>query len=382
MRKLLLLAPAWLALSLISLAQDSATHDEQIHYREIETANRAIDRELSDLAQAIRGLDQSYRFRGVRGTGAWTAGSAFMDWESRGIPVGERRHITPPPELNLGCASSRHSALCDGRSPCGQTGCSNCQNPACSSCGKLKTASPCEQCGYAQSSFGPPRLLNLFCQQRRPWEPIPDGQLIPAAGWGVQFGAGHLYAEGAGSALVETCRPASRFAISVQLDIPQPTANFTPIVQFGDDWKTSNLCLGQLGSELRFRWKTDAPDAFGSEVHELNLGTLSPGPHNLGFRYSPGRLVVQIDGHSDVIRGVSGDLDNWIHTRLYLGSPLPNRRWNGTLYHVAVGDDVPAYTLATRAQSTIRAVPQGGGDEPKPTPASSDDQDVPPPPST
>ena len=37
----------------------------------------AVNEELEDVAFAIRSLDQSYEIRGVKGCGAWTAGSVF-----------------------------------------------------------------------------------------------------------------------------------------------------------------------------------------------------------------------------------------------------------------------------------------------------------------
>ena len=68
----------------------------------------AVNGELFDLARALRSLDQSYAFRGVQGCGAWTAGSAYMDWHAQGVcppPAGTR--VLPPPPLVLGGCRSR-----------------------------------------------------------------------------------------------------------------------------------------------------------------------------------------------------------------------------------------------------------------------------------
>lgn len=63
----------------------------------------ALNQELFDLARALRSIDQSYAFRGIQGCGAWTAGSAHIDWHAQGLcppPVGTR--VLPPPPLVLG----------------------------------------------------------------------------------------------------------------------------------------------------------------------------------------------------------------------------------------------------------------------------------------
>ncbi len=65
----------------------------------------AVNSELIDVARALRSLDQSYAFRGIQGCGAWTAGSAYIDWHARGLcppPAGSR--VLPPPPLVLGGA--------------------------------------------------------------------------------------------------------------------------------------------------------------------------------------------------------------------------------------------------------------------------------------
>lgn len=63
----------------------------------------AVNSELFDLARALRSLDQSYAYRGIQGCGAWTAGSAHIDWHAQGVcppPSGSR--VLPPPPLVLG----------------------------------------------------------------------------------------------------------------------------------------------------------------------------------------------------------------------------------------------------------------------------------------
>ncbi|WP_437191896.1 hypothetical protein [Planctomicrobium sp. SH527] len=68
----------------------------------------AIGGELADLAQAFRGLDQSYYTTGVRGCqkpngtwSAWTAGSSFFDSHLR--TTGPVQESPVPEDLTIGC---------------------------------------------------------------------------------------------------------------------------------------------------------------------------------------------------------------------------------------------------------------------------------------
>ena len=45
----------------------------------LQTVSSAINDELHDVTRAIRSLDQSYSYRGLRGCNSMTAGSAFVD---------------------------------------------------------------------------------------------------------------------------------------------------------------------------------------------------------------------------------------------------------------------------------------------------------------
>lgn len=61
----------------------------------------AVQSELGDVARALRGLDQSYAFRGMQGCGSATAGSVSIDWVARGIAPEDRLHPLPPQPLVL-----------------------------------------------------------------------------------------------------------------------------------------------------------------------------------------------------------------------------------------------------------------------------------------
>ncbi len=65
----------------------------------------SVNDELLDVARALRRIDQSYGFRGIQGCGAWTAGSAYMDWDARGF--GNRPH--PPMVRDQGHYQDRFS---------------------------------------------------------------------------------------------------------------------------------------------------------------------------------------------------------------------------------------------------------------------------------
>jgi hypothetical protein len=57
----------------------------------LSAVSKAVDDELKDVAYSIRSLDQSYCVEGVKGCGAWTAGSSFVqpDVEESKAELGE-----------------------------------------------------------------------------------------------------------------------------------------------------------------------------------------------------------------------------------------------------------------------------------------------------
>lgn len=80
---------------------------------------RAVNGELTDVARALRRLDQSYYVRGFQGCGAATAGSVFVDWRARGIRPQDRVIVLPPEPIVLGRPKA---ACCSAPCPmCGQT---------------------------------------------------------------------------------------------------------------------------------------------------------------------------------------------------------------------------------------------------------------------
>lgn len=52
----------------------------------LQEVSTAINEELRDVSKAIRSLDQSYSYRGFAGCNSMTAGSAFIDTQSRAEP--------------------------------------------------------------------------------------------------------------------------------------------------------------------------------------------------------------------------------------------------------------------------------------------------------
>lgn len=89
----------------------------------------AIGGELADLAQAFRGLDQSYYTTGVRGClkpngtwSAWTAGSSFFDTHLR--TTGPAQESPVPEDLTIGCYKVIEPKLtpqpCPETAPCAE----------------------------------------------------------------------------------------------------------------------------------------------------------------------------------------------------------------------------------------------------------------------
>lgn len=52
----------------------------------LQEASNAVRDEMRDVSQAIRNLNQSYSYRGFSGCYSMTAGSAFIDTNSGGLP--------------------------------------------------------------------------------------------------------------------------------------------------------------------------------------------------------------------------------------------------------------------------------------------------------
>ncbi len=73
----------------------------------MELVTRSVNRELRDVAHALRSLDQSYSLRGFQGCGAATAGSVFIDWRAKGLQKPENVVVLPPPPIVLGIPKTR-----------------------------------------------------------------------------------------------------------------------------------------------------------------------------------------------------------------------------------------------------------------------------------
>lgn len=71
---------------------------------------QVVHGELQDVARALRGLDQSYAYRGMVGCGAATAGSVNIDWVARGVAPEHRFQPLPPQPLVLSQPKSPHAA--------------------------------------------------------------------------------------------------------------------------------------------------------------------------------------------------------------------------------------------------------------------------------
>ncbi|MCA9055417.1 MAG: hypothetical protein KDA75_16365 [Planctomycetaceae bacterium] len=81
----------------------------------LENLEGVVSGELTDVARALRSLDQSYTYRGMRGCGSATAGSVYIDWDAKGVPEEKRYRVLPPQPLVL----SRSNKECGVRKqPC------------------------------------------------------------------------------------------------------------------------------------------------------------------------------------------------------------------------------------------------------------------------
>lgn len=74
----------------------------------MERVTKSVNRELHDVARALRSLDQSYAIRGFQGCGASTAGSVFIDWRTKGLRQPEGTVVLPPAPIVLGIPKTHH----------------------------------------------------------------------------------------------------------------------------------------------------------------------------------------------------------------------------------------------------------------------------------
>ncbi len=95
---------SWLAcLLLVCFGPDtrSASADE---------LSNSLTSELLNLSRAFRSLDQSFQYRGMSSRLASTAGSVFVDWEAKGVPVEQAPAVMVPEPVLVGCAAERVNA--------------------------------------------------------------------------------------------------------------------------------------------------------------------------------------------------------------------------------------------------------------------------------
>ncbi|MCA8998033.1 MAG: hypothetical protein KDA80_13640 [Planctomycetaceae bacterium] len=61
-----------------------------------EEVTRSPEQQAKELAAALRSINQSYGFRGMRSPHAFTAGSIYIDWDAYDLPHPEDLTLTPP----------------------------------------------------------------------------------------------------------------------------------------------------------------------------------------------------------------------------------------------------------------------------------------------
>lgn len=120
---------SWLAcLLLVCFGPDtrSASADE---------LSNSVTSELLNLSRAFRSLDQSFQYRGMSSRLASTAGSVFVDWEAKGIPVEQAPAVRVPAPVLVGCAAKRlnahHCEHCGGSLQLAEDPCCACQHSGC-----------------------------------------------------------------------------------------------------------------------------------------------------------------------------------------------------------------------------------------------------------
>lgn len=285
----------------------------------------AVNGELIDVARALRSIDQSFSYRGMRGTGSWTAGSAHMDWHAQGIRPEDRWEVKPPPEYDLS-GYSQCCPQCGTRRRCGVR----------HECRSAVDTIGCQPCPPSQWGSLPVDSIRLMVHRPCHWTPEIVGQ-VHTDEQGIALAAGSVILRDAAAQLIHDARHANSIRLAVRVLIHDRTESFTPIVTLGEQWHSSNLCLGQVGHELRLRLRTSQSDTFHSLDHEISLGHFPNGAHAIDATYCHERLTLNINGVTTQIEGITGGFSNWESGALYLGDPTGQTRWHGRLDMLELG---------------------------------------------
>lgn len=214
-----------------------------------ESKESRLSEEPAIFAETLKGLDQSYSFRGMQGDGSFTAGSISIDWQAKGVDPPQGILITPPTPRVFSRGSGRKTGL------------------SISDAAALHRADEVSPPRRDHALVGmPPRLVPIRADDIRP-----------------------------------------SFELSFCIDLMESNGpEALPVLRVGECVETSPLIVDQYRGDLRLRFRTDMPDQFDSEVHEVSLGRFC-GTRRFKIHYVPGRLIIAVDGQSFAIDGIQGD---------------------------------------------------------------------------
>jgi len=238
--------------------------------------------EMGNLARALRSLDQSYAFRGIQGCGSCTAGSAFVDWEAKGIQAPKRMRVLPPEPLKLSEHRSHGCQTCGG-------GCEACQDCSRRLHGQHSNHHHADSEGHAKAAH---RHHDKRCSECSKSQSALCTDCTKA--------------------MVAHAKKHHVFAINLCIETHQHHCpSFHPLVSSNSDWSRANLAVGQVGHDIRLRILTNKKDEFGSLHHEISLGKLGCGSHRIALEFDSGKLWICVDGSQTAFLNLPGNLSNW-----------------------------------------------------------------------
>lgn len=243
--------------------------------------------EMGNLAKALRSLDQSYTFRGIRGCGSCTAGSVFVDWEAKGIEQPKRIRVLPPEPLILSSKRTDHCKTCGEYVPdC------HCEH------GHHKNAPNHSREHKWHHSHAPHRHGHDHRDGHGPCDSCSNADLS--------------FCASCSKALVESAKKHDAFALNICVDPHEHHCKtFHPLASLGKDWSRSNLAVGQVGHDVRLRILTNKRDEFDSLYHEISLGELGCGNHRIAMEFDHGKLWICVNGSETAFLKLPGNLSNW-----------------------------------------------------------------------
>ena len=256
----------------------------------------AVNAEFFDIARALRSLDQSYAFKGISSSKAFTAGSCFIDPMHR-------------------CRS------------------------------KVSLLGPCvverNNRGCRETCWPLMKDCLVFHWDRRlthKWTAHGDAHVDHVGLLELSGGSLEACSEAA-KRVLKNCRESGQLTVeAVFKSYDMHQRGPARILSYSSGTQERNFTLGQEGRKLIFRLRTTQTDLNGVD-HEMELGEIAAGRwHHVLVSYKDGELVCLLDGRETLkTDNLQGSFANWTPQTLLFGDEVGGGRdWRGSVERIAI----------------------------------------------